>query len=432
MRRSLWLVLAVCLTSIGCSQSADDVETAETFVTVHRPPEPNELPREDAAAGWIKLFDGETLFGWRPPAGDWRVEAGALVSDGAAPAILTTTTAFADYELRWEAWAGDAAEGALALRTSSDPATAGQTGFQLQFGSRADAATSAAEATDVTFGRLPAAMPQEWTQHTAVVEGGELKVLSTASGDAPVLNGTFPDGAVAGAVSLVAGTGPVKIRNLYLKPLGTTPLFNGQDLSGWHLVPGGTAEFMAIVREKESRLYLYRGDGYLETDEQFENFVLQAEISFNGQGFDSGIILRSPTGTEAAPANGYEVQLNNETRTDDRSQPLDHGTGGLYGLVPAREQVAQNFFWFVPTIVAHGNHIAVWIDGQQVTDFTDTRPPSDNASEGSRTAAGHLSLQAHGEKPDIYFNTINIARLPSAGDAGAPAASDTPAPSNGG
>ena len=79
----------------------------------------------------------------------------------------------------------------------------------------------------------------------------------------------------------------------------------------------------------------------------------------------------------------------------------------------ARKQVAQNFFWFVPTIVAHGNHIAVWVDGYQVTDFTDTRPPSENAKEGSRTGAGHLGLQASGDQPDVYFKTISIARLPS-------------------
>lgn len=431
MCRSSWLVLMVCLLSIGCSQPADDVEVPQTFITVERPPDPNELPREDAAAGWIKLFDGETLFGWLPPTGDWRVEAGALVSDGDAPATLTTTTQFGDFALRWEAWAGDAAEGALAVHTAADPATAAQTGFHVQFGSRTAAAPSAAGATDVAHGRLPAATPQEWTQHSAVVEAGALKLTTTGS-DATVISGELPANATAGCISLVAGAGPVKIRSLYLKPLGSKPLFNGQDLSGWHPVPGGTAEFTAIVGEKESRLYLHKGDGYLETDEQFENFVLQAEISFNGQGFDSGIVLRSPTGTDSAPANGYEVQLNNETRTDDRTQPLDHGTGGLYGLVPAREQVSQNFFWFVPTIVAHGNHIAVWVDGQQVTDFTDTRPPSDDAHAGSRTAAGHLSLQARGESPDIFFNTISIARLPATHAQAAPAATESPAPASGG
>lgn len=409
MRLALWCCSVISLAALGCSQSADDeLEVPETFITVERPPDPNELPREDAAVGWIKLFDGETLFGWAPPVGDWRFEDGALVSDGAGPAVLSTTTEFADYELRWEAWGGEGADGAIALRTSADATGSAQGGVQVQFGT-SDAAESGSAAL-----RLPASKPNEWTKHSAMVQGGTVKVVPVDGADTSALSAEFPADVKAGRISLVAASrGPIKIRSLYLKPLGTSPLFNGQDLGGWREVPGGTGKFMAVVRGKESRLYIHQGGGYLETEETFDNFLLQAEVAFNGQGFDSGFIIRSPTGTAEAPANGYEVQLNNETRVDDRSQPLDHGTGGLYGLVPARKQVSQDYFWFVPTVVAHGNHIAVWVDGQQVTDFTDTRSPSENAREGSRTAAGHLSLQASGNQTDVYFKTISIARLPS-------------------
>lgn len=411
MRLARWCCVVIALATAGCTQSADDeLEVPETFITVERPPDPNELRREDAAAGWIKLFDGETLFGWVPPVGDWRFEDGALVSDGAAPAVLSTTTEFADYELQWEAWAGDGAEGALVLRSSGDPASSAQSGMQVQV-SASD--TAAPVEPGIAVLRLPVSTPNEWMKHSAVVQGSIVKVTPGDGAAAAALTAEFPAEAKAGRISLVASQGPLKIRNLYLKPLGTSPLFNGQDLSGWREVPGGTGKFMAVVRGKESRLYIHQGGGYLETEDTFDNFLLQAEVSFNGQGFDSGFIIRSPTGTAEAPANGYEVQLNNETRVDNRSQPLDHGTGGLYGLVPARKLVSQNFFWFVPTIVAHGNHIAVWVDGYQVTDFTDTRPPSENAKEGSRTGAGHLSLQASGDQPDVYFKTISVARLPS-------------------
>jgi len=400
----------MALVAAGCPQSADDEpEIGTKFITVERPPEPNELPRDDAAAGWIKLFDGESLFGWETPAGDWRFEEGALVSEGAAPAVLTTTTEFADYELRWEAWVGEGAESALVLRSSADPADIAH-GVQVRMGT-SDAAPAAEPAT-ITL-HQPASKPNEWSTHAAIVQGPTVRLVPQ-DGAAPAgRSAEFPADRQAGRISLVALHGPIRIRSLYLKPLGTSPLFNGQDLSGWREVPGGTGKFEAIVRGTESRLYIHQGGGYLETEDTFENFLLQAEVSFNGQGFDSGIIVRSPPGTAEAPADGYEVQLNNETRVDDRSQPLDHGTGGLYGLVPARRQVSQNYFWFVPTIVAHGNHIAVWVDGDQVTDFTDTRPPGENARDGSRTGAGHLSLQASGDQPDVYFRTISIARLPS-------------------
>jgi hypothetical protein len=409
MRLALWFCSIVALAALGCAQSADDeLEVPETFTTVERPPDPNELRREDAAAGWIKLFDGETLFGWAPPIGDWRFEDGALVSDGAGPAVLSTTTEFADYELRWEAWVGEGSEGALALRTSADTTSSAQSGLHVWIAT-SDAAESGSAAL-----RLPASKPNEWTKHSAVVQGGTVKVVPVDGADTSALTAEFPADVKTGRISLVAASrGPIKIRSLYLKPLGTVPLFNGQDLSGWHPVPGGTAVFEPIVRGKESRIYVHKGGGYLETDEKFDNFVLQAEIAFNGQGYDSGILFRTQSGTAEMPASGYEMQLNNETDDDDRTLPLDFGTGGLHGLVAARKLVSQNFFWFVPTLVAHGNHIAVWVNGVQVTDFTDTRPASDNPREGSCTGAGHFSLQASGDEVDIFFKSISVARLPS-------------------
>src|ERR1700733_13241765 len=41
------------------------------------------LPPEEAAQGWIRLFDGATRFGWTASSGEWQVNANALVSDPA-------------------------------------------------------------------------------------------------------------------------------------------------------------------------------------------------------------------------------------------------------------------------------------------------------------------------------------------------------------
>ena len=40
--------------------------------------------------------------------------------------------------------------------------------------------------------------------------------------------------------------------------------------------------------------------------------------------------------------------------------------------------------WFTKTIVADGPHMAVWVNGYQVSDWTDTRPEKENAREGLR------------------------------------------------
>src|SRR5437763_3230481 len=64
---------------------------------------PNTLSPRQVAEGWILLFDGESTFGWRSPNGSkWHVYDGTLYPErDQLPGALVTTTAFADYELRF-------------------------------------------------------------------------------------------------------------------------------------------------------------------------------------------------------------------------------------------------------------------------------------------------------------------------------------------
>ena len=66
------------------------------------------------------------------------------------------------------------------------------------------------------------------------------------------------------------------------------------------------------------------------------------------------------------------------------------------------------------TLAATGRHLAVWVDGVQVTDWTDDRPADENPRKGARTAAGHVSLQGHDPTTDLDFRGIVVAELPPA------------------
>jgi uncharacterized protein with LGFP repeats len=92
---------------------------------------------------------------------------------------------------------------------------------------------------------------------------------------------------------------------------------------------------------------------------------------------------------------------------------VDFGTGGIYGFQPARKVVASDHEWFTKTIVANGRHMAVWVNGYQVSDWTDPRPPSDNPREGCRLKAGILSLQGHDPTTDLSFRNLRIAEYPT-------------------
>ncbi len=89
----------------------------------------------------------------------------------------------------------------------------------------------------------------------------------------------------------------------------------------------------------------------------------------------------------------------------------DYGTGAIYRRMPARKAVAKDGEWFTMTVVAQGNHIATWVNGQQVVDWTDNRPLNDNARNGCRLEKGPISIQGHDPTTDLAFRNIRIADL---------------------
>jgi hypothetical protein len=95
-----------------------------------------------------------------------------------------------------------------------------------------------------------------------------------------------------------------------------------------------------------------------------------------------------------------------------KSTAYDYGTGAIYRRIPASKEVAKDGEWFTLTILANGNHIATWVNGVQVVDWTDNRPRSDNARTGCRLEPGHISFQGHDPTTDLSFRNIRIAELP--------------------
>jgi hypothetical protein len=125
---------------------------------------------------------------------------------------------------------------------------------------------------------------------------------------------------------------------------------------------------------------------------------------------NSGIFFRC---IEGQYQQGYEVQIQNSIKDNDRTKPLDYGTGAIYRRVPARKVVSTDGEWFTLTVIADGPHIATWVNGYQVVDWTDDRPRDPNPRKGLRTEAGHISIQGHGPPmtADIVFQSIKLAEL---------------------
>src|SRR6185369_14943068 len=101
-------------------------------------------------------------------------------------------------------------------------------------------------------------------------------------------------------------------------------------------------------------------------------------------------------------------------KVDNRDKPIDYGTGGIYNYTPARRVVSTDREYFTMTVVAHGNHMAVWVNGYLTAEFTDNRATNASARRGRKDGAGPISLQGHDPTTDLSFKNIRLAPLPKA------------------
>ncbi len=151
----------------------------------------------------------------------------------------------------------------------------------------------------------------------------------------------------------------------------------------------------------------------METDATWADFCLQFDARTNGTGLNSGVFFRAMRGTAKEPSNGYELQIQNGFKHGDRSDPVDAGTGAIYRRTEARWVIPDDRAWFTATLIANQAHFCVWVNGVQVTDWTDTRPSNPNPRRGRRLAAGHLSLQGHDRTTDLNFRRLRVGEIPS-------------------
>ena len=94
---------------------------------------PNTLTPQQAAAGWILLFDGETPFGWAPRgAAKWQIRDGIVSAvPGSGKGVLSTNTEFADYHLGVDFWIDEKANSGVFLRCATSGEISGANGYEV-------------------------------------------------------------------------------------------------------------------------------------------------------------------------------------------------------------------------------------------------------------------------------------------------------------
>jgi hypothetical protein len=365
--------------------------------------EPNTLTAEELAEGWILLFDGSTLYGWEPASqANWSISDGAICVSEGEPGLLVTTSEFADYVLRLEFRHPSQTNSGVFLRTPPRPTDPAVDCYELNIA----APEVSPFHTGSLVGRAKAAeyAPRDdWQTFEVQAEGARIRIRLNGR---EVLDYTDPKPLLRGRIGLQFNSGAVQFRNVKLRPLGLQSLFNGRDLAGWKEYPQLASRFSVTP---EGYLHVENGRGQLETERSFGDFILQLEVFVHGKGLNSGVFFRCIPGEVM---NGYECQIHNGYKEGDRSQPLDCGTGGFYRFQNARRVVSDDESWTAMTLVVTGNHMAAWVNGMQVSDWTDRRAPHENPRQGLRTAPGTIILQGHDPTTKLSFRGLRATELP--------------------
>ncbi|GIW83931.1 MAG: glycosyl hydrolase [Gemmataceae bacterium] len=351
-------LLAVALMTVSAPFPSE--ASADTAV-------PQGLTHAQAAEGWLLLFDGQTAFGWDCPGknavreGVWHLEEGS------------TAWPFSRFGNHWELVAEVAGPVRLYLP------------HEHVLEHRGD-----------NFDRLQ-----------VFCDGEKIRYEGTGFSR---INAERPAGPPAATIGITApGPQPARLRHLRLRPQGLQPLWNGRNLNGWTVNTADPKRQQARFRvTDQGELLVEGGPGDLVSTVHAADFVLQFDCRTLGKHLNSGVFFRCIPGQYQ---NGYEVQIHNGYKNNDRTQPLDFGTGAIYRRAPARRVVSNDEEWFTVTLIADGRRIATWVNGFPVVAWEDPRPPHDNPRQGYRAAAGPFSIQAHDPTTRLLFRRIQYAPL---------------------
>lgn len=371
----------------------------------------NTLTREEAAAGWLLLFDGKTTFGWTPEGGkaNWQAAGGVLKADSGDSGWLRSHTAFADFVLHAE-WRGrDDVNSGVFIRSAKQgpPQT---TGYEVQIWIKHPEGYNTGSLVHHVKASKAAPKGGQWHALDIQAEGDRFTVKVDGK---KVLDARESKSRMGHIGLQFNKDNPIEFRNVKLRPLGMKPIFNGKNLDGWSVIDAPKPREKPVWEARGGMIHVERGPGQLETNDTWDNFILQLDIRTNPKDAahhpNSGVFFR---GDPKGYWTGYESQIRNEYKDGDRTQPVDWGTGALYSRVATREVVTNDGEFFTKTIYANGNHLAVWLNGYPVTDWDDPRPEGSNARTNARLAGGPISLQAHDPTTNLDFKNIRIVALP--------------------
>jgi hypothetical protein len=203
---------------------------------------------------------------------------------------------------------------------------------------------------------------------------------------------------------------------------GFVPLFNGKDLTGW--VPVNVHPKTFYVKDGEI-VTTGQPIGYMRTEKQYENFVLEMEwmhvnkdkvgnsglfvwgdtLPVPGSPFTRGIEVQvlvnleykdKKTGAVTASSHGDVFSIQGATCKPDRPHP----TGGMR-CIPSEFRAKGGGEWNHYRVTANNGTIKLAVNGKEVSGVSECKPHR----------KGYLALESEGA--ECHFRNLKIKELPS-------------------
>jgi type 1 glutamine amidotransferase len=373
--------------------------------------------------GWISLFDGETLNGWKASEnqGTFGVQDGQLVVHGARSHLFyvgpVNNANFKNFEFQADVKTTPGSNSGIYFHTAYQERGWPGKGYECQVNtSHSDRKkTGGLYGVQDVIDDAPSKDGQ-WFHYYIKVDGARIviKIDGKTTVDWPEPVGWDQRGRrIDSGTFAIQGHDPkslVYYKNIQVRPLPDAPgwisLFDNKSLDNWRASENkatfSVQDGQIVVRGPRSHLF-YTGP---VNGANFTDFEFMADVKTE-PGSNSGIYFHTEYQETGWPDKGYEVQVNN-THSDWRK------TGGLYAVKDVREPPSKDGEWFTEHIIVRGKHIVVKVNGETTVDYVE---PDNVAQEGypnmpgRKVSHGTFALQGHDPKSVIYYKDIMVKPL---------------------
>jgi hypothetical protein len=198
---------------------------------------------------------------------------------------------------------------------------------------------------------------------------------------------------------------------LALLPAGAAEpvrLYNGRDLTGWHVESGKLESWKA---NGEMISCVLPGGGYLATDKEYGDFELRLEYRIPPAG-NTGVGIRFPRGGWPSTA-GMEIQILDDADPRYKNLKPTHRNASIYTFVGPKVNPAKPpGEWNRLVIRCKGPLVVVELNGVETSRVNmdeHQEPGKGTIPLSKRPRKGLVGLQSHGDKVD--FRNIEITEL---------------------